>query len=58
MNRLFLFIILFVAVSCESDEFDFETSDTIVVEAYLHENQPVTLFEVSQLIPIIPTAPV
>ncbi|MCG8372390.1 MAG: DUF4249 domain-containing protein [Balneolales bacterium] len=54
MNRLFLFIILFVAASCESNEFDFETSDTIVVEAYLHENQPVTLFEVSQLIPIIP----
>lgn len=49
---LFLFLIIGL-IACEDNVFDFETTDTLVIEAYLHRGNPVTEVNISQLIPLI-----
>jgi hypothetical protein len=52
--KQFYFLFLFVwLIACEDNSFDFETTDTIVIEAYIHNGNPVTEINISQLIPLI-----
>jgi len=52
--RIVLPLLFFVLIAgCEDQVFDFETTDTLVIEAYIHDGQPVSEVNISQLIPLI-----
>ncbi|OJJ17062.1 hypothetical protein BKI52_30570 [marine bacterium AO1-C] len=52
IKHFFLFILSFLGLAACQDNSDNLTPDTMVVEAYLYVNQPVTNVRVTQLVPI------
>ncbi|MDN5202409.1 DUF4249 family protein [Fulvivirgaceae bacterium BMA10] len=51
--NIILALSLFALLACDANEFDPNTTDVVIIEAYLYEGEPVTNVKVSQLIPFV-----